>query len=58
MNTQRSTQARLNMLRQVYWLSLFMLAATVGWAVALLADLAAWGEVKLRDALNAIEEHL
>ena len=45
-------------LREAFWLCLLLTIAIVGCAVSLLADAAAWCEDKLRDACNAIEEHL
>lgn len=44
--------------REAFWFLLFMAVATVGGLVAIVADVAAWCEDKLRDAANAIEEHL
>jgi hypothetical protein len=49
---------QVNTIREVFWFTLFLWIGIAGCVVAIVADAAAWCEEKLRDALNAIEEHL
>jgi hypothetical protein len=37
------------------WFTLFLTVVIVGGLVAMIADVAAWLEIKLRDAANALE---